>query len=132
MSGYKRTPAHPVVSSGLSFTPISRGPKGEGDGGLWPDSAVSSIRGPRKLSGDKLPSVSSDTMGEIDPKLPKREAAPLYSKLEKAEYGRANLDKLRASNLNGVDQRALRLEISLKKPDRIIDRLCSNRCIICH
>jgi hypothetical protein len=35
----------------------------------------------------------------IDPERPKPAATPLYQKLEKAEYGRANLDELRASNL---------------------------------
>src|ERR1700687_5773085 len=35
-------------------------------------------------------------------------------------------------DLNDVDQHALWLEISLKKPHRISDRLCSNRCIKPH
>jgi hypothetical protein len=35
-------------------------------------------------------------------------------------------------DLNDRGQNALRLEISLKKPYRITDRLCSNGCIKCH
>jgi hypothetical protein len=36
---------------------------------------------------------------QFDPKLPKPAATPLYPKLEKAEHGKTNLDKLLASNL---------------------------------
>jgi hypothetical protein len=35
---------------------------------MWPDSAVSSIRRARQLSGDKLPSLGRHTTAEDDPK----------------------------------------------------------------
>jgi hypothetical protein len=49
--------------------------------------------------GDSSALAARGPNNAIDPEQPKPAATPLYQKLEKAEYGRTNLDELRASNL---------------------------------
>jgi hypothetical protein len=60
---------------------------------LWPDSAVSSIRRARQLSGDKLPSLGWRATAEDDPQqtFGLRHTLTLLPDVSNSEHGRRDL-----------------------------------------